>query len=133
MASSSKKKVRQYSADYLKMGFIQAPHDARIPLCLLCNQTFTNEAMKLGRLKSHFEAKHVEKKDKPLAYFMHLKEQFEKRLTVTSLFKKKENALEKGLLASYKISHLIAKTGKPHTIGEDLIKPAISVQVSCLI
>jgi hypothetical protein len=76
-----------------------------------------------------------------------LKEQFEKRLTVTSLFKKKENALEKGLLASYKISHLIAKTGKPHTIGEDLIKPAISifladvmdekaaanVQVSCLI
>ncbi|XP_076030401.1 zinc finger BED domain-containing protein 5-like [Oratosquilla oratoria] len=35
-----------------------------------------------------------------------------------------------GLVASYKISQLIAKAGKPHTIGEELILPSISVVFS---
>ena len=29
------------------------------------------------------------------------------------------------LIASYNISKLVAKTAKPHTIGEDLVLPAI--------
>ena len=32
-----------------------------------------------------------------------------------------------GLKASYNISLLIAKAGKPHTIGEELILPAVKV------
>ena len=35
-----------------------------------------------------------------------------------------------GLVASYKISLLIAKCGKPHTIGEKLILPAIREVIS---
>jgi len=37
--------------------------------------------------------------------------------------------LERGIEASYEISLLIAKSGKPHSIGEELIKPALSVFV----
>ena len=35
--------------------------------------------------------------------------------------------LDRGLEASYEMALLIAKTGKPHTIGEDLLKPALSI------
>ncbi|XP_029657698.1 zinc finger BED domain-containing protein 5-like [Octopus sinensis] len=41
--------------------------------------------------------------------------------------------LEKGLLASYKISQLIAKSGKPHTIGESLILPAIKEVLNSMV
>ncbi|XP_064080215.1 SCAN domain-containing protein 3-like [Macrobrachium nipponense] len=34
------------------------------------------------------------------------------------------------MLASYKIANLIAKAGKPHTIGESLIMPAVAVVLS---
>ena len=46
MATSAKVKVRKYSLDYLK--FIVAPHDERLPLCLLCEQTLCNDSMKCG-------------------------------------------------------------------------------------
>jgi len=37
--------------------------------------------------------------------------------------------LERGIEANYEISLLIVKSGKPHLIGEELIKPALSVFV----
>lgn len=125
--NSSKKKVRQYMTDYLKIGFIEAPHDCRLPMCLLCHQTLSNEAMKYGRLLQHFNAKHSDKSSKPLSYFQDLRQQFYKRPTLMQCFAKLTEKQDKSLIASYEISHLIAKSGKPHTIGEQLIKPAISV------
>ena len=41
--------------------------------------------------------------------------------------------LERGIKASYEISLLIAKSGKPHSIGEELIKPALSVFLSTVL
>ena len=57
---------------------------------------------------------------------MKLKNQFVKRSTagVAGLLQKKETQLDKGLVASYNISLLIAKSAKPHSIGETLILPA---------
>lgn len=46
------------------------------------------------------------------------------------MFRQTETKAEKGLTASYEISKLIAKTGKPHNIGETLILPAVTVVVS---
>ena len=37
-----------------------------------------------------------------------------------------------GLVASYNISLLIAKTGKPHTIGEKLILPVVQEAVTAV-
>ena len=36
---ATKAKVRKYSIDYLKNGFIAAPHDEGLALCLLCEHT----------------------------------------------------------------------------------------------
>ncbi|XP_029345816.1 zinc finger MYM-type protein 6-like [Acyrthosiphon pisum] len=43
----------------------------------------------------------------------------------TNLFKKQTSDLDKGLVASYKVSLLVAKNSKPHSIGETLILPAL--------
>ncbi|CAK9832791.1 Zinc finger MYM-type protein 6 [Anthophora retusa] len=58
MSGTSKKKVRQYSEEYLKFGFIPAINDERMPFCLICHQNLTNKSMKLGRLEAHLKAKH---------------------------------------------------------------------------
>ena len=126
MSKISKKKVCQYSNEFLKFGFIPAAHDERSPFCLLCVQTLTNESMKAGHLENHLKAKHP---NHVLQYFKTLKTNFEKRTKITSLFANQTASLNRTLEASYAISLLIAKSGKNHTIGEDLLKPAISVFV----
>ncbi len=40
---------------------------------------------------------------------------------------------EKAVTASYEVSRLIATSGKPHTIGEDLILPAANQMVSIML
>ena len=83
--------------------------------------------MKAGRLEAHLRVKHPENLSAGLEYFMTLKEKFEKRLKVSSLFNPQKSLNVRTLEASYEISLLIAKNGKNHTIGEKLIKPAISI------
>ena len=126
MSKITKKKVRQYSNEFLKFGFIPAAHDERSPFCLLCLQTLTNESMKAGRLENHLKAKHPNHVKSNLQYFKTLNTNFEKRTKITSLFANQTASLNRTLEASYAISLLIAKSGKNHTIGE---KPATSVFV----
>ncbi|XP_038656942.1 zinc finger BED domain-containing protein 5-like [Scyliorhinus canicula] len=126
MSSGSKKKVLQYSEEYLKLGFIPAVHDERSPFCLLCQKCLTNESMKRGRLEAHLKAKHSAYVNSDLNYFKSLKDKFEKRSTIKSLFTAQTVTVSRTLEAGYEISLLIAKSGKNHTIGEDLIKPSIS-------
>ncbi|XP_058019693.1 protein FAM200C-like isoform X3 [Ahaetulla prasina] len=113
MSCPSKKKVRQYSQEYLQLGFIPAIHDERSPFCLLCQQCLTSESMERGYLEAHLKEKHRVHVNSDLNFFKSLKEKFEKGVSRT-------------LEASYEISLLIAKSGKHRTIGEDLIKPSIS-------
>lgn len=127
MSSKSKKKVRQYSDDYLNFGFIPATNDVRLPFCLLCEHCLTNESMKKGRLEAHLKTKHSNCVNYDLKQFKNIKEKFEKRSTINSLFSGQNAHKSRTLEASYEISLLIAKSGKNHTVGEDLIKPAISV------
>lgn len=67
---------------------------------ILCQNTFSVDVKKSG-LQDHLNKMHSYKKDKILAYFQYVD----------------------GLCVSYNISLLIAQTGKPHTIGEELILP----------
>lgn len=126
---AEKKKCRQYSIEYLKFGFIPSPSNEQLPLCLICNAVFSNEAMKPSRLKEHLNKKHMDKVGKDINYFQKLKQQHSKH-TCISLLRPQPLQQDKGLIASYNVSLLIAQNGKPHDIGEKLILPAIKEVVS---
>ncbi|GFU78591.1 SCAN domain-containing protein 3 [Trichonephila clavipes] len=98
-------------------------HDERSPFCLLRQQCLTNESMKPGRLELNLKSKHSAFVNSDLNYFKSLKEKFAKRSTIKPLFNTQTVSVNRTLKASYEISLLIAKCGKNHTIGEDLIKP----------
>lgn len=123
--SESKKKCRQYSLLYLKYGFTHSPVNPSLPMCLLCQKVFSNEAMKPSRLQEHLNKMHTDKKDKDLSYFQELQKKYLKQPTISNLFASSSKQEDDGLRASYNISLLIAKTGKPHNIGEELILPAV--------
>lgn len=129
MATSAKKKVRKYSIECLQLGFMAYPPDERLPLCLLGEQTLYNESMKLAKLEAHLKAKHVEHVDENLAYYQRLKTAFEKRKqkTINAMFKAQTSLQDNRLVASYELSLLIATCGKAYTVGEDLIKPALTI------
>ncbi|KFD66371.1 hypothetical protein M514_21401 [Trichuris suis] len=119
-----KKKTRQYSTEYLKFGFTCSPANRRLPMCLICEKVFPNEAMKPSRLKEHFTRCHPDKRCKDVAYFRSLREKISSRRTLPSTMASESKLHHDGLLASYRIALMIAKSGKPHSINEDLILPA---------
>ena len=95
-------------------------------MCLLCEKTLSNEAMKPSRLLDHLKKIHPHKKDNSLAYFLSLCDRMQNQKTVTSMFSNSSKQAPDGLRASCNISLLIAQSGKPHTIGKILILPAVS-------
>ncbi|KAJ8946519.1 hypothetical protein NQ318_004655 [Aromia moschata] len=120
-----KKKCRQYSVDYLKFGFIPSLSDKQLPMCLLCNKVLRNDAMKPSELEDHLSRCHPDNISKDLKYFQTLNDKVQKRPTVDKMFASTSQKDDDGLRASYNISLLIAKSGKPHTTGEKLLLPAI--------
>ncbi|KAK3789866.1 hypothetical protein RRG08_060419 [Elysia crispata] len=123
--SKQNKKCRQYSVEYLKYGVVSAPQNQQQPMCLLCEKVFSNEAMKPSRLLEHLTKIHSDKVDKKIAYFQSLREKFQKRKTIGNMFASTSQQSTDGLRASYNISLLIARSGKPHAIGKELIQPAV--------
>uniref|UniRef100_A0A670XYV0 DUF4371 domain-containing protein n=1 Tax=Pseudonaja textilis TaxID=8673 RepID=A0A670XYV0_PSETE len=106
---AEKRKCRQYSMEYLKLGFSPSPSNVQLPFCLLCEKTFSNEAMKPSRLKDHLERIHLDKTNKPVSFFQSLKAKFEGCSTVEKLFGKSSLNADKGIICSYEVSLLIAK------------------------
>jgi len=120
-----KSKVRRYDYNYLNFGFVTAPHDSSRPMCILCDATFSNEAMKPSRLKDHLKRKHPNKIGSDFKKLLKEKEkQKQKQPKISQCFDNTDLRNDRGLIASYNISMMIAKTAKPHTIGEDLVLPA---------
>ncbi|KFD51901.1 hypothetical protein M513_07230 [Trichuris suis] len=64
--------------------------------------------------------------DSHLSYFQSVRDNFQKRPKLPGIFSSASRRNTDGLRASYNISLLIAKCGKPHAIGEELILPAVS-------
>ena len=130
MASSQtpKKKCRQYNEDYLNFGFVPSPTNQQLPMCLLCNRVFPNDSMKPCTLRAHLTNVHSNYADKDLAYFQDLQEQLKSK-SIINMFQSSSTVKQSstdGLRASYNLSYLIAKSGKPHSIGEKLILPAVT-------
>ncbi|GBP39620.1 SCAN domain-containing protein 3 [Eumeta japonica] len=99
--------------------------DKQLPMCLLCNKVLSNDSMKPSKLEDHLKRCHTDKIGKDLKYFQTLKEKYEKRPTMHSMIASTSQSNDDGLRASYNISLLTAKSGKPHTIGGQLILPAV--------
>ncbi|KFD66392.1 hypothetical protein M514_05786 [Trichuris suis] len=121
MSSLAKKKCRRYSVEYLAYSFVPSPRDQLLPMCLLCTCLFSNESMKPCKMKKHLLNAHPEYKDK---------DSFHKRGTRPQIIGQCSQQLDKGILASYKISKPIAQTGNAHNVGESLILPSVSIIIS---
>ena len=80
--------------------------------------------MKPFRLLEHVQKIRPDKSGKTLVFFHSLRDQFSKRKTMNMFTSSSKNS-DDCLKTSYNISLLIAKAGKPHTIGEELILPAV--------
>ena len=73
----------------------------------------------------YLKSRHSDKVD--VQFFISLRDN---RKTKGGIFGKIDRQNMDGLVASYNISFLIAKSSKPHTIGENLILPAIQEAVA---
>ena len=81
-AGISKRNCRQYSLEYLKFGFIPAPINKHLPMRLICEKVYSNEAMKPSRLIEHLKKAHPDKADKNLTIFQSLRDKFQKQPTL---------------------------------------------------
>ena len=140
---ASKKKCRQYSVEYLiytitdqsTTWFIQSPTNPQLdlynhrpihnnPSAWFVRKIFPNEAMEPSRLLEHLQKNQTDKSGKTLAFFQSIWDQFLKWKTMNMFTSSSKNS-DDDLKASYNVSLLIAKAGKPHTIGKELILPAV--------
>ncbi|KFD54765.1 hypothetical protein M513_04465 [Trichuris suis] len=108
--AEAKKKCRQYNVEYLKYGFIPSPSNPQQPFCLICEKAFANELMKPSKLVKHLKTMHGDNANKDLSYF-------HSRPKLPGIFSSASRRNTDGLRASYNISLLIAKCGKPHAVG----------------
>jgi len=92
-------------------------------MCVLCNIVLSNDAIEPSKLEDHLKRRYPDETRNDLKRFQRLKEKLQKRPTVDSIFSSALKNDDDGLRASYNFSLLIAKSGKPHTIGEQLILP----------
>ncbi|KAK9396609.1 hypothetical protein NXF25_019970 [Crotalus adamanteus] len=99
-------------------------------MCLLCHKTLSNEAMKPSQLRKYLSTKHPNNKDKPIEYFQEIYKKFQNHSTIVASFKKQHAVNEDDLIAAYRISQLIAKSGKSYNIGETVIIPSIKEFIS---
>ncbi|XP_073537700.1 SCAN domain-containing protein 3-like [Phyllobates terribilis] len=123
--TAKKKKAafkRKYNESYLNYGFIATGDShAPSPLCLICGDRLSNEAMKPSKLVRHLQTKHPASKDKPLEFFERKKREHEGQ---KQLLKATTSTNVSALRASFLVANRIAKAKKPFTIGEELILPA---------
>jgi len=126
-----KRKCRKYDDSYLDFGFTSTEiNGEERPLCVLCMKVLAPECMLPSKLKRHLEANHKNTIGKPRDYFIRkLKELKQEKNT----FFKNASIPTNALIASYKVSHRIAKCKKPHTIAEELILPAAIDMVNIMV
>ena len=64
-----KSKQRKYDNDYIEYSFTESGPSGDLPLCVVCLQTLSNDAMKPTKLKRHLTAVHSDLANKPREYF----------------------------------------------------------------
>ena len=121
-------KKRKFQDDYLQFGFVSiCIGTVEKPQCVICQKLLGPDSMRPNKLKAHFGNVHPTYQGKNISFFHGLKRSLKAaRLDNTGLFQQQNEA---SLIASYEVSQLIARTKKPHTIGESLIVPSVEIIV----
>ena len=86
--------------------------------------SLTNESLVPSKLIRHLKTKHLTLKDKPIECFESLMSQTNKQAKKMNSYLKLP---EKGLIASYKVAHLLTKRKKAHTDAESVIAPVLAI------
>uniref|UniRef100_A0A3B1IUN4 HAT C-terminal dimerisation domain-containing protein n=1 Tax=Astyanax mexicanus TaxID=7994 RepID=A0A3B1IUN4_ASTMX len=98
------------------------------PTVLVCGNMLAKVSLKLSKLLRHLQAKHSTLWSKPVEFF----ERKLQELRGQKLVLQKATANQKALKAAFVILHWIAKTGKPHTLGEPFLQCAKeTVSIMC--
>ena len=115
---------RKYDNDYIKFGFtsIEVNRETR-PQCVICAVVLSNDALKPAKLERHLKTVHPNLSDRSPEFFSGKLENL-KEMKLGPSGSRFESS-QKALSASFEISQLIAKSKKPHTIGETLVKPCL--------
>ncbi|XP_066952485.1 protein FAM200C-like [Macrobrachium rosenbergii] len=120
MASARK---RTYQAEFLNYGFTEIEDKGQMkPQCVVCMKVLTAESFKKNQLKKHLDKVHSHLSSKPREYFENLEKTVKRQRlesNKSAMFDQRSAAI-----ASFEVAWLVARNKKPHTIGEDLIKPA---------
>ena len=80
-------------------------------------------------MKDHLNRIHPDKADKPNKFFQDIKERHA-RSKISNVFAKEADQNVRGMIASYKVSMLIANRGLPFTVGESLLVSGIKHVIS---
>ena len=125
-------KKRKYRDNYLDFGFTYLiEDDLQIPRCVVCMKTFSNSTMKPASLKQHLANAHPSMMSKNRSFFeSQLSSLKRRKLDQTGMFWRTNKA---AVHASYAIALHVAKTKKPHNIGETLLKPCILESVKLVL
>ncbi|XP_045120470.1 protein ZBED8-like [Portunus trituberculatus] len=117
-------KKRKWNDECVKFGFTCATEKGgtQRPQCILCTTLFSNANLKPSKFDEHFKNKHGGRDaGNGVVTLRAKKARFDQVGTLPTYgFSPTEKPL---LRASYEAAYQIAKSKKPHTVGEELIKP----------
>ena len=127
--SLKKRKYQDNSLDFESTYPIE--DDLQIPQCVVWMKAFSNSTMKPASLKQHLANAHPSMMSKNRSFFeSKLSSLKRQKLDQTGMFWRTNKA---AVHASYAIALHVAKTKKPHNIGETLLKPCILESVKLVL
>ena len=92
------------------------------PHCVVCLKVLTAESFKKSQLKKHLNNLHPHLSSKPREYFVNLEMSVKKQRLNSNLRSTFDQ--RSASKASFEVAWLTARNKKPHTIDEQLVKPA---------
>ncbi|XP_031330321.1 zinc finger BED domain-containing protein 5-like [Photinus pyralis] len=126
-----RKLVRKYDPEYINIGFtVTDVNNEPRPQCVICFEILSNQSMKPSLLNRHLTTKHNALVNKPKDFFIRKLSEMKGTKNIMSSF---TGSTEKSVEASFLVSLRIAKSGKAHTIGEELVLPAAKDMVTCML
>ena len=101
-------------------------------MCVVCGETLANSSMVPCKMLRHLETNHKEHKSKEEGFFRAKLNSLntQKLLLSESCGSEPKSGVTE---ASFRVSHIIGKQGKPHTIAESLILPCAKIMVECVL